>query len=594
MLTRCLRLSALVLFAAACSSSESGLSDETGDDADAATQRDGSATSNDASDTADAGSGDASDAGDAGDASDDTDDTDDTEEADAGDDAGAECINGTTLECYAGPAGTAGTGLCKAGTRVCTGGAWAACTGEVQPVPETCDGQDNDCDGVIDNGVQNACGGCSVLASAPGAACEDCGTVACDGSEAVVCVAPPILPGSACVPANGCNGINVCADQAVSCVALEQRNNCGVCGAAAVEGLDMPCAAANGCAGTTTCSADGLSARCVPVEEPNACGLCGGPAIVGTVNDACNGASGCDGVLVCNDLATALVCNAPSKNACDVCGGPVVTGIGDACTNADGCEGQLACSDNGTGTVCVSALTKNECGVCGPPVTGLGTACTTAADVPGTMACGPDGSAVCMAHQVLISEISGGNGTGSAATDEFVELYNPTSFDISIEGWLVQYRSATGTTFSGSVTLPAGATIAAKGYYLLAGGNYSGTGTAASDARYNFDMSASTTAGGHIRLGLPGITTASNDARTMDLVGWGTANGPEGSAAPSHPAAGGSLERKAVSTSTSAMMAVGGADALRGNGYDSGNNASDFVTRAIRNPQGSKSGTESP
>jgi hypothetical protein len=39
-------------------------------------------------------------------------------------------------------------------------------------------------------------------------------------------------------------------------------------------------------------------------------------------------------------------------------------------------------------------------------------------------------------------------------------------------------------------------------------------------------------------------------------------------------------------------MAVGGSDANRGNGYDSDNNSTDFVTRATRQPQNSASATE--
>jgi hypothetical protein len=293
---------------------------------------------------------------------------------------------------------------------------WDVCTGEVQPALETCDGLDNDCDGVIDNGVKNACGGCGVLASAPGAACENCGTVACDGTEAVVCVPPPILPGSAC---------------------------------------------------------------------------------------------------------------------------------------------------------------------------------TTPNNVPGTMVCGAEGAVVCTAHRVLISEVSGGNGSGNGATDEFVELYNPMSFEISLAGWVLQYASATGTSYGGSYTFPANVKIRPKGYYLVAGANYAGA--VARDAEYSFDMSASTTGGGHVRIGLPGLgTNKTDDTKTVDKVGYGTANSPEGAAAPSHPAAGGSLERKAVSSATSATMAAGGADALRGNGYDSDDNSKDFVTRATRDPQNSSSTTESP
>lgn len=194
-----------------------------------------------------------------------------------------------------------------------------------------------------------------------------------------------------------------------------------------------------------------------------------------------------------------------------------------------------------------------------------------------------------LTNHVVISEISGGNGTGTAATDEFIELYNPTHSDVDIGGWLVQYKSATGTTYSATVTIPAGKVIKARGYFLLGGATFQGNGTTA-DVSYTFDMSASTTAGGHVRIG-PGLTTNPADV-AVDKLAWGTGNSPEGAAAPSHPAVGGSLERKAVSGSTSATMAATGTDASRGNGYDSNDNSKDFVTRAARQPQNSASPTE--
>jgi hypothetical protein len=51
-------------------------------------------------------------------------------------------------------------GGCKKGTQTCTAGAWGDCAGETPPAPETCDGADNDCDGLVDEGVLNACGRC--------------------------------------------------------------------------------------------------------------------------------------------------------------------------------------------------------------------------------------------------------------------------------------------------------------------------------------------------------------------------------------------------------------------------------------------------
>ncbi|MFP2931111.1 lamin tail domain-containing protein [Pyxidicoccus sp. 3LG] len=197
-------------------------------------------------------------------------------------------------------------------------------------------------------------------------------------------------------------------------------------------------------------------------------------------------------------------------------------------------------------------------------------------------------------NRVVISEISGGNGTGGTlSTDEFVELYNPTDSDITLNGWSFQYKSATNTErYTGTATIPDGTVIKARGYLLIAHTNYTGSVTA--DVTYSFDMSASTTAGGHVRIG-PNLTATNlNDPNTVDKIGWGTANQPEGTKAPNHPAAGGSLERKARPESTSATMAVGGADENAGNGHDSNDNSVDFVTRAARQPQNSSSPTERP
>ncbi|MCP3101115.1 lamin tail domain-containing protein [Myxococcus sp. K15C18031901] len=196
-----------------------------------------------------------------------------------------------------------------------------------------------------------------------------------------------------------------------------------------------------------------------------------------------------------------------------------------------------------------------------------------------------------VANHVVISEVSG-RGV-SAQTDEYIELYNPTNADVNIGGWLVQYKSATGAAYSGSVTIPAGKVIRAHGYFLVAHTAFTGGATTPPDATYsNFDMAGSTTGGGHVRIG-PGLFTNPNEV-AVDVLGWGTANAPEGTAAPAHPAAGGSLERKALPTSTSATMAVGGIDANKGNGTDSNQNAQDFVTRATRQPQCSTSPTERP
>jgi subtilase family serine protease len=56
-------------------------------------------------------------------------------------------------DCYSGPSGTDGKGICKKGTQICKSGAWQTCVGEVKPASkETCDGKDDDCDGTVDEG----------------------------------------------------------------------------------------------------------------------------------------------------------------------------------------------------------------------------------------------------------------------------------------------------------------------------------------------------------------------------------------------------------------------------------------------------------
>lgn len=192
-----------------------------------------------------------------------------------------------------------------------------------------------------------------------------------------------------------------------------------------------------------------------------------------------------------------------------------------------------------------------------------------------------------VANHVVISEIS--THAGSAQQNDFVELYNPTKQDVNLGGLMLQYKAATSGSFGNTFTIPAGKIIRARGYFLIGVNSYSGSVTA--DATWTgVDLAGGASSGGHVRYGQTLTTTAV----VVDTVGWGTANVPEGTAAPRQTDSNGSIERKARSPSTTATMAASGADALRGNGADSDNNASDFVTRVTRQPQNSSSPIEVP
>jgi len=69
---------------------------------------------------------------------------------------------GVAANCYSGEQGWIGKGVCQAGVQLCKGGFWGECNGEALPTPEVCDGKDNNCNGLIDEGVLSTCGTCDM------------------------------------------------------------------------------------------------------------------------------------------------------------------------------------------------------------------------------------------------------------------------------------------------------------------------------------------------------------------------------------------------------------------------------------------------
>lgn len=156
--------------------------------------------------------------------------------------------------------------------------------------------------------------------------------------------------------------------------------------------------------------------------------------------------------------------------------------------------------------------------------------------------------ALAVSPDIVISQVYGGGGnSGGVYTNDFVELFNRGTTPVSLNGWSVQYASATSSGNFGSnpIALLSG-TLQPGQYYLVqeaAGTSCNGSPCGASlplaDASGTANMSGT---GGKVALimsttGLAcngGSTPCSTDqlALIKDLIGWDGANFYETAAAP--------------------------------------------------------------
>ncbi|MCA9543253.1 MAG: MYXO-CTERM sorting domain-containing protein, partial [Myxococcales bacterium] len=287
------------------------------------------------------------------------------------------------------PCGTQRPGICRLGREICTPEGYWTCIGEIEPIAETCDGRDEDCDGQIDEGLLNACGFCGDVeedacdgfdndcdgqvdeqAECPmGQACYEGACVGyCENNECIDGQTTCDADTGFCVPnCNGveCLGAEICDPDAGICVDACANVDC-LASESCVNGRCLPgTCEIHGCPGATTC----VNGECVLTE-------CGGRCAPGTFCrgnqcvDSCSqvacpiGQSCIDGV--CSpDPCGSFSC--PDGQACvdgdcvaDPCAN-VVCGFGERCRDGqcagDPCRG-VVCPP---GQACVVRMDTAQC-----------------------------------------------------------------------------------------------------------------------------------------------------------------------------------------------------------------------------------------
>ncbi|WP_181439442.1 ExeM/NucH family extracellular endonuclease [Curtobacterium sp. MCBD17_032] len=182
---------------------------------------------------------------------------------------------------------------------------------------------------------------------------------------------------------------------------------------------------------------------------------------------------------------------------------------------------------------------------------------------------------------LVISEayLKGGS-TNQPFTNRFVEIANPTDAAVSVDGWSLQYRAAT-STGAASTVVPLTGTVPANGTFLVQGGSNGTAGAPLPPPDVVSSLNASGSAGTLVlsdratALTLPAGAVPTGTPGVVDLLGYGTSNTFETTAA-TNPAA-------ANTTPDALVRATSGAD--------SDVNSADFTLSRSITPRNAKGET---
>lgn len=293
-----------------------------------------------------------------------------------------DCEEGATRECGS------DVGRCVAGEQSCTDGVWTDCIGAEGPFQEICNGEDDNCDGEVDENASllcddgKQCNGlevCTAGACVPGEAVDcsmlngPCLTGECSEKDGG-CRAFPIENGTACDDGLFCTENGVCdAGECVTtprdCSAEDDACNVGACDETADACVKEPrsdgttCDDGSFCTVSDVCTAGicgGSTRDCSSVADQCNDGVCD-DTIDSCVKQPVANGSTCEDGMFCTvgDTCQAGACTAGGPRACGAAGGSCRDGVCDEATRS--CTGDpvpdgTACDDGAYCTVSDSCV----------------------------------------------------------------------------------------------------------------------------------------------------------------------------------------------------------------------------------------------